>query len=70
MLYSVQDNGVGYSEEVLWHLRGRKRENTTGIIRGLEIVRKIVLAHGGKIWFGNCEEEGSYCLIALRKAKD
>lgn len=65
-----QDNGVGYSEEVLWHLRGRKRENTTGIIRGLEIVRKIVLAHGGKIWFGNCEEEGSYCLIALRKAKD
>lgn len=61
-----QDNGVGYSEEVLRRLRGRKKEDAAENIRGLEIVRKIILAHGGKIGFGNCEEGGGYCVIALR----
>lgn len=62
-----QDNGVGYSEEVLRRLRGRKKEGAAENIRGLEIVRKIILAHGGKIWFGNCEEGGGYCVIVLRR---
>lgn len=61
-----QDNGVGYSEEVLQRLQGRKKEGNAENIRGLEIVRKIILAHGGKIGFGNCEEGGGYCLIVLR----
>lgn len=61
-----QDNGVGYSEEVLRRLRGRKKEDAAENIRGLEIVRKIILAHGGKIGFGNCEAGGGYCVIALR----
>lgn len=60
-----QDNGVGYSEEVLRRLQGRKKEGAPENIRGLEIVRKIILAHGGKIWFGNCEEGGGYCRIVL-----
>lgn len=61
-----QDNGVGYSEEVLRRLQGRKKEEAAENIRGLEIVRKIILAHGGKIEFGNCEEGGGYCVIVLR----
>lgn len=62
-----QDNGGGYSEEVLRRLRGRKKENAAENIRGLEIVRKIILAHGGKIWFGNGAEGGSCCMIVLRE---
>lgn len=61
-----QDNGVGYSEVVLQRLRSRTREGAAENIRGLEIVRKIILAHGGTIRFGNCEEGGGYCVIALR----
>lgn len=65
----LEDNGVGYSEEVLCRLRSRKKESTGENIRGLEIVKKIILAHGGKIRFGNGEESGSYCAIMLRGLK-
>lgn len=61
-----QDNGMGYSEETLRRLRSRKKNIEAQNIRGLEIIRKIIRAHGGKIRFGNCEEGGSYCLVALR----
>lgn len=65
----LEDNGVGYSEEVLCRLRSRRKESTGENIRGLEIVKKIILAHGGKIRFGNGEERGSYCAIMLRGVK-
>jgi len=61
-----QDNGIGYSEETLRGLRSRKKNTAVQNIRGLEIIRKIILAHGGKIKFGNCEEGGSYCLVVIR----
>lgn len=63
----LEDNGVGYSEEVLRRLRSRKKDSAGENIRGLEIVKKIILAHGGKIRFGNGEEGGGYCLIMFRK---
>lgn len=65
----LEDNGVGYSEEVLRRLRSRKKDQAGENIRGLEIVKKIILAHGGKIRFGNGEEGGGYCLIMLRGVK-
>lgn len=65
----LEDNGVGYSEEVLRRLRSRKKDQAGENIRGLEIVKKIILAHGGKIRFGNGEEGGGYCLITLRGMK-
>ena len=65
----LEDNGVGYSEEVLRRLRSRKKDSTGENVRGLEIVKKIILTHGGKISFGNGEEGGGYCLIMLRGMK-
>lgn len=65
----LEDNGVGYSEEVLRRLRSRKKDSAGGNIRGLEIVKKIILAHGGKISFGNGEEGGGYCMITLSGMK-
>lgn len=64
-----EDNGVGYSEEILHRLGSRKKDAVGQNIRGLEIVKKIILAHGGKIRFGNCEEGGSYCLLTLREGR-
>ena len=62
----LEDNGVGYSEEVLCRLRSRKKEQAGENLRGLQIVKKIILAHGGKIRFGNGEEGGGYCTMTLR----
>lgn len=56
-----EDNGAGYSEEVLHRLRDHRKNDSSPNIRGLEIVKKIVLAHGGKVRFGNREEGGSFC---------
>lgn len=61
-----EDQGVGYSDEALRGLQSRKGRNAGQNIRGLGIVKKIILAHGGKISFGNREGGGSYCLILLR----
>lgn len=56
-----EDNGAGYSEEVLRRLRNQKKKDAGSNIRGLEIVKKIVTAHGGRVRFGNREEGGSFC---------
>lgn len=61
-----QDDGVGYSPEMLRRLASQKRDTASQDIRGLGIVKKIVLAHGGKIRFGNVGEGGSYCLMVFR----
>lgn len=62
----LADNGVGYSAEVLRRLRSRKKEPAGENIRGLEIVKKIILAHRGKIRFENGEDGGGVCAITLR----
>lgn len=60
-LIRFEDNGVGYSEEILHRLQNRKKKEANPNIRGLEIVKKIVLAHGGRVRFGNRKEGGSFC---------
>lgn len=61
-----EDNGVGYSEEVLRHLSDKRRKAAAQNIRGLGIVQKIILAHGGKIAFGNRGDGGSFCQMELK----
>lgn len=63
---SFADNDTGYSMEVLRQLQSRKKKRTVANIRGLGIVYKTVLAHGGKIRFENREEGGSFCEMRLR----
>ncbi len=63
---SFADNGVGYSPEVLRQLQSRRKKRAAANIRGLGIVCKIALAHGGKIRFENRREGGSLCEIRLR----
>lgn len=62
---SFSDNGAGYSQEVLCRLQSRKKERPEQKIRGISIVRKIVLAHGGKIRFENNEQGGCFCEMRL-----
>lgn len=68
-LIRFEDNGTGYSEEVLRRLRDKKKKDAGPGIRGLEIVKKVVLAHGGKIRFGNREEGGSFCEMRFAKLR-
>lgn len=62
----LEDNGMGYSEDVLRRLRSKRKDSPGENIRGLEIVKKIILAHGGEIVFGNGDIGGGYCLMTLR----
>lgn len=64
---SFADNGVGYAPEVLRGLRQRGKKRAAQNIRGLGIVQKIVLAHGGRITFRNNEEGGSFCEMRFRE---
>lgn len=62
----LEDNGVGYSAEILRGLRKKKKSDTGNHMHGLEIVKKIILVHGGKMQCGNYEGRGSYCLMVFR----
>lgn len=63
-----EDNGMGYSAEILRQLSGKKQKEAAQNIRGLGIVQKIIWAHGGKITFGNRQGSGSFCEIKLRSS--
>lgn len=63
---SFADNGVGYPPEMLRRMQSRKKRRAAKEIRGLGIVRKVVLAHGGKIRFENNKEGGCFCEMKFR----
>ena len=60
------DNGVGYSQDLLRQLHNKKKKKVSQHIGGLNIVQKIVLAHGGRIRFENNKQGSSLCEIRLR----
>ncbi len=68
--FSVKDNGLGipkeYVELVFNPLERLKRDqNNDGTGMGLSICRKIVLAHGGKIWVESEVGKGSTFFFTL-----
>lgn len=63
------DNGAGYPLEVLEQLAAGKKNRAARHIRGLGIVQKVVLAHGGKIRFENGREGGCVCEMRFRTVR-
>jgi len=66
LLFSVKDNGIGISEEVLLHLFNKSLSFTTygtsgekGTGLGLELCRDFVEKHQGRIWVESKEGQGS-----------
>ena len=51
----VQDNGVGFPENVMAVLSDKDKESDGPHILGLHLVQQIVAAHGGTIYFRNTD---------------
>ena len=63
------DNGIGYSDEMLRQLKGRKSRQPTPKYTGPGIVCRIVQARGGQTVFGNGAQGGSFCEMRFRKRR-
>jgi len=72
VLISVQDHGIGipasYKDKIFQSFTSVRRAGTSGELAyglGLSIVKEIVEAHQGKIWYISKEGEGSSFFIQL-----
>lgn len=71
-VFFVADNGAGiperHAESVFWmfkRLRGSEKGGGNGIGAGLTIAKKIIHRHGGEIWIGSGESEGTTFYFTL-----
>lgn len=72
ILFSIKDSGIGIPEEEhkrvftkFFRSTNAMREETEGSGLGLYIAKNIIEAHGGKIWFGSNEKEGTNFFFTL-----
>jgi len=70
VIVSVKDEGLGISPKHLPHIFGRffraeKTKNLEGIGLGLYLCRRIIEAHGGKVWAESEEGKGSKFFFSI-----
>jgi signal transduction histidine kinase len=72
VVFAVVDNGTGIAAEDLPHVFDRfwqgKRQGQRGAGLGLQIVKGLVEAHGGRIWVDSAVGTGTTFSFALRVA--
>lgn len=68
--FSVEDNGIGIPQTHLERIfimfqRLHRKEDIPGTGAGLSVARKIIEAHGGKIWAESTHGEGSKFIFTI-----
>ena len=75
VIMEIKDNGIGIPKANLPFIFDRfyradtARTKAEGSGLGLAIARQIVEGHGGKIWAGSRENEGTEFMISIKKIK-